>query len=147
MAGRSAPEDVRRIGRELSQERIHEGRIAYVPVAVPGQIAVAPVERPGGSGGAQAEPRNRKAAPIGNNLGRPGGPAFDDGDGVAIDLHLETGLITSACWHAILCKSANLREVEIGEQRLGRGRSIIVPEEAQAQNALIGAATMRSPSS
>ncbi len=62
-------------------------------VAVPMQVAVAPVEHPVASGGGVAQLGDGEACPVRTDVGHPRRPALEDGDRPARHINLEPDLV------------------------------------------------------
>ena len=58
------------------------------------EVLVSPIQRPSVAGLRVAQACDREAAPVRAVLGSPRRAAFEDGDGAAGDVHLETDLVS-----------------------------------------------------
>ena len=83
-------------------------------VAVPVQVAVAPVEYPDAARGDVAEPGDREPRPGRADLGRPGRTAFHDRDRPTTHLELDPDLVAQTGGDAGFAVAPDSGEVELG---------------------------------
>jgi hypothetical protein len=121
IAGILAPEDGGRISLDLGEERLDVRGWTDAVVAVPVQVAVAPVELPDAARANVAEPGDREPGPVRADLGCPGRSALDDRDRPTRHLELDPDLVAQASWDAAVAVAPDPGEVEIGQDGLGGG--------------------------
>jgi hypothetical protein len=90
-------------------------------IAVPAQVAVAPVEHPDAVSREVAEAGDREPRPIRSDLGCPRRSALEDRDRPTTHIELDPDLVAQAGRDSSCAVAPDPREVEVGKDGLGRG--------------------------
>ena len=111
-------------------------------VALPPQVAVAPVEHPDAVCLDMPEPGDREPRPIPADLGRPGRSTLQNRDRPTTHVELDPDVVTQVDRDPSFAVAPNSREVEIGKGGLRRGHGAQQATEptAWAQERLIRSA-------